>query len=236
MKKNALYLLLVCSFGMILTGCGKSNNETSDSKKESTQSSESTKKVKKEKKDEKDEKEVTKDEENSANTPTISEEKGLAMWDVSYHAEYTEITGKTAPGAQIYMTSLSNPEQNGGLFTADANGNFTAMAPPAGLVRLVAYLNDEESEAFDIEIPAASGDFVISQIVYDIQNNTVTGKTEPNAQVIVTTPDNPEQNAGIFMADGNGNFTVISPHHERIRIIAYLGDKQSEPYNMTIGQ
>lgn len=76
----------------------------------------------------------------------------------------------------------------------------------------------------------------IWDVSYDATVNKIYGKTASNAKVYVTVPADTSVNGGEFVADGEGNFTIIGPKQGAVnQLIAYSDTgEQSEPYDIDI--
>ena len=128
-----------------------------------------------------------------------------------------EVKGKAEPGATVNVYDKDNNKVGTG--TADNNGNFTVTVPGTvgGEQDLTVKAQNDAGEGdgattktpkdSDTTGPEAPTDLKVTGNPDD--GYTVTGKTEPGAEVVITDANGTEVGTGT--ADGDGNFSIDVP-------------------------
>ncbi|WP_086313083.1 hypothetical protein A5821_000668 [Enterococcus sp. 7F3_DIV0205] len=168
----------------------------------------------------------------------IPNDPSLTISNLSYDFATKTVSGKTAPGAEIYATLSANKSPKvDGLTTTDKNGNFSFVGQFSSgqEVMFIAYLNGASGEEISYTIPTKAATLTISDLSYDHDTGTLSGKTAPHAAVGLTMPTTMGQ--ARVMSDENGYFSYkeapLAPGTV-LTITAYLGDDYSETVSFTI--
>lgn len=135
----------------------------------------------------------------------------ITITNVVYNPERNEINGTTLPNAIITATVVGDASAQAGVFYADANGNFTVVSPRAGATtQLIATVNQRNSAPVQIDIPSSGqgAELSFSNITIDPKQGTISGKTAPNATILVSRADDARVILASFTADAQGNFTA----------------------------
>lgn len=74
----------------------------------------------------------------------------------------------------------------------------------------------------------------IWDVAYDKENDRITGKTEPGADVLIIHVDTGNSKGGVVIADAEGTFTYPNPIAGTIRFEAYLDGRKSAPYDIEV--
>ena len=204
MKKIALFSMLTFSvLSLSLAGCGnKKTASTNDSKpkqetKKATQKSSSQQEMKSS---------------HSSVTPqNQAPDTNITITNVVFNPERNEINGTTLPNATITATVVGDASAQAGVFYADANGNFTVISPRAGATtQLIATVDQRNSAPVQIDIPSSGQEAALSfsNITIDPKQGTISGKTAPNATILVSRADDARVILASFTADAQGNFTA----------------------------
>ncbi|HGC5955117.1 TPA: hypothetical protein ACIZEA_000665 [Enterococcus faecalis] len=232
MKKIALFSMLTFSvLSLSLAGCGnKKTASTNDSKpkqetKKATQKSSSQQEMKS------SHSSVTGQNSNvtgenpsenatqpSAGTDETNEvpqnqapDTNITITNVVFNPERNEINGTTLSNATITATVVGDASAQAGVFYADANCNFTVISPRAGATtQLIATVDQRNSAPVQIDIPSSGQETALSfsNITIDPKQGTISGKTAPNATILVSRADDARVILASFTADAQGNFTA----------------------------
>ncbi|MBP1047926.1 LPXTG cell wall anchor domain-containing protein [Enterococcus sp. BWM-S5] len=96
---------------------------------------------------------------------------------------------------------------------------------------------EEETVAPDItekRQAKIANELKIWDVVYDAENDQITGKTEPNADVLIIHVNTGNSNGGTLRADASGIFTYSNPVAGVIKFEAYLDGRKSEQYEIKV--
>ncbi|WP_086348598.1 LPXTG cell wall anchor domain-containing protein [Candidatus Enterococcus clewellii] len=161
----------------------------------------------------------------------------LKIWDVIYDEEKDQITGKTEPNAHVMVVHVDTGNSNGGVFVADADGNFTCINSMAGVNRFEAYLNGRTSAPYDIEVvkKKVNVSLNIVNVTYDIKTKTIHGLTAPNATVYTYLPSTGGQ--GMVKVDEYGQFSVTDQFKPGTEVVLTAQDSagsKGEPFSFMI--
>lgn len=135
----------------------------------------------------------------------------ITITNVVFNPERNEINGTTLPNATITATVVGDASAQAGVFYADANGNFTVINPRAGATtQLIATVDQRNSTPVQIDIPSSGQETELSfsNITIDPKQGTISGKTAPNATILVSRADDARVILASFTADAQGNFTA----------------------------
>ena len=91
---------------------------------------------------------------------------------------------------------------------AGQNSNVTGENPSENATQTSAG-TDETNEVPQNQAPDTN--ITITNVVFNPERNEINGTTLPNATITATVVGDASAQAGVFYADANGNFTVISP-------------------------
>ena len=113
--------------------------------------------------------------------------------------ETKKATQKSSSQQEMKNSHSSVTGQNSNV--AGENPSENAAQPSAG--------TDETNEVPQNQAPDTN--ITITNVVFNPERNEINGTTLPNATITATVVGDASAQAGVFYADANGNFTVISP-------------------------
>ena len=93
--------------------------------------------------------------------------------------------------------------------------------------------NVEQTQTQSSEAPVEK-ELKIWDIAFDAKTRVLTGKTEPNAKIVIVNTDLENAVDGVVTADANGNFVHNNPTMGLLRLEATLGDRKSAYYEIDV--
>ena len=132
--------------------------------------------------------------------------------------ETKKATQKSSSQQEMKSSHSSVTGQNSNVTGENPSEN--ATQPSAG--------TDETNEVPQNQAPDTN--ITITNVVFNPERNEINGTTLPNATITATVVGDASAQAGVFYADANGNFTVISPRAgATTQLIATVDQRNSAP-------
>ena len=130
----------------------------------------------------------------------------ITITNVVFNPERNEINGTTLPNATITATVVGDASAQAGVLCG-CQWQFYSISPRAGATtQLIATVDQRNSAPVQIDIPSSGREAALSfsNITIDPKQGTISGKTAPNATILVSRADDARVILASFTADAQG--------------------------------